>query len=210
MVVDERLRLILVTDGQGDLGRIEHVVRRAWSGGCRCVQLREPGWSAAELVSACARLRALTAGEGGVLLVNDRVDVAAAGYADGAQVGHRSLPPAEARAVLGAGRWLGYSAHDAEQLEQARGASCDFALLSPVWRTTSKPGVDPLGVARAGQLTERAGLPVIWLGGVTAAACGQLAGLGAGARPYGVAVMSALMRAGDPELATREILSALR
>ena len=50
---------------------------------------------------ACARLSPTLEDVGGALLVNDRVDVACAGAAHGAQVGHRSLTPAAARAALG-------------------------------------------------------------------------------------------------------------
>ena len=208
-MLDERLRLILVTDGLGDLERIEAVVRAAWAGGCRCVQLREPGWSAAQMWSACIRLRAATSDAGAVLLVNDRVDVAASGVADGAQVGHRSLPPGAARAALGGARLLGYSAHDLEQLQSAGVSGCDFALLAPVWQTACKPGARPLGAAAAGALTARSSVPVLWLGGVTGARCREIAALPKAARPFGVAVMNAIMTADDPQHQTGEILAAL-
>jgi thiamine monophosphate synthase len=50
---DPRLRLILVSDGVGDPRRIEEVVQAALRGGCRCVQLREPRWSARAMLRAC-------------------------------------------------------------------------------------------------------------------------------------------------------------
>ena len=208
-MLDERLRLILVTDGLGDLERVEAVVRAAWAGGCRCVQLREPRWSAAQMWAACTRLRAATSEAGGVLLVNDRVDVAASGVADGAQVGFRSLQPDAARKALGGARLLGYSAHDFAQLQSAGASGCDFALLSPVWQTSSKPDARPLGVASAGALTERSPLPVLWLGGVTAVRCREIAALPKAARPFGVAVMTAVMQADDPQRQSGEILAAL-
>ena len=208
-MLDDRLRLILVTDGLGDLERIEAVVRAAWAGGCRCVQLREPSWTAAEMWAACLRLRGAASGSGSVLLVNDRVDVAASGVADGAQVGRRSLPPDAARAALGSERLLGYSAHDAEELRVAGAADCDFALLSPVWSTSCKPDARPLGAAAASALTARSPVPVLCLGGVTEAGCRELAALPKSARPSGVAVMSAIMNSDDPERRAGEILAAL-
>ena len=132
-MTDPRLRLILITDGAGDLARIEAVVTAALRGGCRCVQLRERTWSARQHAAACERLQPLLDAAGGLLLVNDRVDVASAGLAHGAQVGHRSLAPAAARQALPRPALLGSSTHDARELDGAAAAGCDFALLAPVW-----------------------------------------------------------------------------
>lgn len=194
-----RLRLILVTDGAGDASRIEQIVPAALRGGVRCVQLREPKWSARALLRACERLTPMLDAVGGWLLVNDRVDIAATRAAHGAQVGHRSLPPPFAREVLGPNSVLGYSAHDQDELDSAADGGCNFALLSPVWPTSSKPNAAFLGVPRAGLLTANARLPVVWLGGIGAQQVAEIGTLPAGQRPVGVAVRSAIMQAEDPQ-----------
>lgn len=205
-----RLALVVVTDGLGDLARLAAIVGAACAGGVRCVQLREPQWSARTLLAAAERLRPLLDACDGWLLVNDRVDVAAAGAAHGAQVGHRSLPPGLARQVLGPTAVLGCSAHDAAELEAGAAGGCDFALLSPVWPTTSKPGVAPLGPARAAMLTARASLPVVWLGGADATTVAEVAHVGRQGRPIGIAVRSAVMAAPDPQQAAAALLAACR
>jgi thiamine-phosphate pyrophosphorylase len=204
----EVLRLVLVTDGKGDLARLEAIVAAAVAGGVRCVQIREPQWSARMLAQAAERLRPALAAAGGVLLVNDRVDVAAAGCADGAQIGHRSLPADLARRALGHDRLLGYSAHDQAELDLAAAAGCDFALLSPVWPTASKPGMPHLGEARAAALTAAARLPVVWLGGINAANAARIGDMQAAGRPVGIAVRSELMGATDPRYAAAALLRA--
>ncbi len=203
------LRLVLITDGRGDAVRVERIVAAAVEAGVRCVQVREPQWPARALLRACERLQPLLAAAGGLLLVNDRVDVAAAGAAHGAQIGHRSLPPELARRVLGPESVLGYSAHDHSELDLAIAAGCDFALLSPVWTTDSKPGAPHLGPGRAAQLTTKARLPVVWLGGVDAAHAASLADVPSPGQPAGVAVRSAVMGALDPAAAAAELLRAL-
>lgn len=205
-----QLELVVITDGCGDLPRLQAIVAAACAGGVRCVQLREPQWSARTLLDAAERLRPLLEARGGILLVNDRVDVAAAGAAHGAHVGHRSLPPALARRALGPAAALGFSAHDERELELAAGAGCDFALLSPVWPTTSKPGAAPLGLSRAAAWTAAARLPVVWLGGVEAGLVAGLADVPADGRPAGLAVRSAVMAAADPEFAAAALLRAFR
>jgi thiamine-phosphate pyrophosphorylase len=186
------LRLVLVTDGQGDPARIERIVREVVQAGVRCVQLRESQLSARALMHLCERLLPLLDDVQGLLLVNDRVDVAAARCAHGAQVGHRSLPPALARQVLGPHAVLGFSAHEVAELDQAAEAQCDFALLSP-----------------AAHMTSRARLPVVWLGGADTAQLAQLADVPAAGRPVGVAVRSAMMVAEQPGHAAAELLRAL-
>ncbi|MBM4061065.1 MAG: thiamine phosphate synthase [Planctomycetes bacterium] len=202
------LRLVLVTDGRGDLLRLESVVAAAIPGGVRCVQLRELHWSARMVLQAAERLRPLLDAAGGLLLVNDRVDVALADAAHGAQIGHRSLPPDLARRVLGPGRLLGYSAHDQGELDLAAASACDLALLSPIWPTTSKPGMPHLGEAHAASLTAGARLPVVWLGGITAANAARIADLPPTCRPIGIAVRSAVMAAEDPRYAAAALLRA--
>ena len=200
---------MLITDGVGDPHRIEAIVRAAIAGGVRCVQLREPRWSARALLRCCEQLTPFFDRVGGLLLVNDRLDVAATRVAHGAQIGHRSLPPDLAREIVGPHLLLGFSAHDQRELDQAADAGCDFALLSPVWPTSSKPGAAFLGPSRAGQLTAAARLPVIWLGGVDVDTASQLRGVPAAQRAIGVAVRSAIMQSTDPEAATRALLAAI-
>lgn len=206
---DERLRLVLVTDGVGDPNRIVEIAREAVAGGVRCLQLRESTWTARSMVRACESLLPVLQAVDGLLLVNDRVDVAASELAHGAQIGHRSLPPQLARRVLGVDGVLGYSAHDEDELIEAHRSGCDFALLSPVWPTTSKPGASFLGIQRASQLTEAASLPVVWLGGVHMETAHEIAQVPIDQRPVGVAVRSAIMLSERPRAAARDLLAAL-
>ncbi len=100
---------------------------------------------------------------------------------------------AAARRVLGADALIGISAHDPDEVAAAAAAGADYATLSPVFLTSSKPGYGPaLGL---GALRGPWKLPVLALGGVDAgnvAACVE-----AGAA--GVAVMGEAMRATSPK-----------
>lgn len=201
------LRVLLVTDGAGDAARIVDVVGAAAAGGVRAVQVREPGMTAAALGALCAQLRELLAPQRGVVLVNDRVDVAAAGAADGAHVGRRSLPPALARRALPRPALLSAAVHDRAELDRAA-PHCDLVVLAPVWPTATKPGAAPLGVAKAGELTAASPVPVLWLGGVTADRARTVAELPARQRPVGFAAIGALSAAADVERAARALVAA--
>jgi 8-oxo-dGTP diphosphatase len=58
------------------------------------------------------------------------------------------------------------SAHDADELQRARELGFDAAVLGTVAGSASHPGGVTLGVAEAAGLTQRANLPVYWIGGL--------------------------------------------
>src|SRR5712671_6232026 len=193
------LRLLLVTDSSGDAARIEALVRAAVAGGVRAVQLREPTLPALSLAELCDRLRPVLEVVDGLLLVNDRADVVAAGHAHGVHLGHRSLPPSAVRPLLRPGQLLSVAVHDQPELHAAAAARVDFALLAPILPTSSKPGAPYLGWQVARALTRGSTVPLLWLGGLHAGVVAELAKATLHDRPLGIAVRSALAAAPDPK-----------
>ncbi len=191
-LLHEAMRLVWITDGRADAPRIVRIVTAAVAGGLRAVQIREPELSARELWRLCEHLRGLLEPQIGILIVNDRIEVAVAGLADGVHLGSQSMPWDRARGILPAESILGCSAHDAKELESAVAAGADYASLSPVLETSCKPGVAALGVDRAADLSRACPIPVLWLGGFDADQIRSLEAV-----PFGVAVMSALGSAED-------------
>ncbi len=120
-------------------------------------------------------LLALTCPAGATLSVHDDLDAADAlglglHLPDGADL-------AGARARLGAGALIGISAHDAYGLTRAA-AGADYATLSPVFATASKPDAAPLGPETFNRLAAAARLPVLALGGINAGNAAQCRGAG--------------------------------
>jgi thiamine-phosphate pyrophosphorylase len=111
----------------------------------------------------------------------------------------------DARTRLGPAALIGFSAHQVDELGPARTAGADYATLSPIFPSASKPGYGPaLGLA-AIRDGAAAGLPLYALGGVGAANAAQCLAAGAD----GIAVMGEVMRATDPAGRVRAILEAL-
>ncbi len=86
--------------------------------------------------------------------------------------------------VLPRRRWITSSAHGPAELRRARLAGADAAFLSPAFATASHPGARPLGAVRWARAAHGARLPVLALGGITAATaralpCPPCAGAGA-------------------------------
>lgn len=137
------------------------------------------------------------------LFVNDRLDVALAVHATGVQLGRGSLVPIEARR-LRADWWIGRSVHSAEEARSALDEGADYLLAGPVYATATHPELTPLGLERLGEIAG-VGLPVIAIGGVTAARVPGLRAAGA----HGVAAIRALWDATDPARAAQEMLIAM-
>lgn len=67
------------------------------------------------------------------------------------------------------------TAHDGDELAAAERAGADGVFLSPVYPTRSHPEARPLGIHGFHVLAQRASVPVIALGGMTAARAQELA-----------------------------------
>ncbi|MEW6719989.1 MAG: thiamine phosphate synthase [Thermodesulfobacteriota bacterium] len=200
-------RLYLITDRRlASGGELSSAVERALRGGVRAVQLREKDLGGRELLELARTLREITSRHGAKLLVNDRIDVALAAGADGVHLGAESIPPQEARRLLGPGRLIGCSVHGAEQLAAAEGAGADFAVFGPVYYTPSKAAYGPpLGVGALRGACAAARIPVFALGGVGERNIDEVVAAGAD----GIALISAILAAEDPERAASQIQNRL-
>ena len=109
---------------------------------------------------------------------------------------------AQAKLTVGADAILGVSAHDDADVAAAVAAGADYATLSPIFATTSKPGYGPeLGLAALTRAA-RHGLPLLALGGVMPERAHECVAAGAA----GVAVMGEVMRAAGPPSRVGEVV----
>jgi thiamine-phosphate pyrophosphorylase len=201
------LRLLLVTDPDAGEGRaMLDVVRAALRAGVPAVQLRDKAASARALTELARALRDATRDAGALLFVNDRVDVAIAAGADGAHVGADDVPVAAARRIAPPGFLLGASADSVDEARAAVAAGADYVGTGPVYATGSKADAGaPVGGERIAAVAAAVAVPVVGIGGIDAANAAAVVRAGAA----GVAVISAVMRATDPEAATRALLRAV-
>jgi thiamine-phosphate diphosphorylase len=201
-------RLIVLTDASPpSLHAPEDLARAAWSAGADAVEWRDKSASPALRRAVAERLVALRQDfPGRLLLVNDDPALAARVGADGVHVGPDDPTPRQARARVGAHRLVGFSAGTPEEAAWAEEQGADYLGVGPVYATGSKPDAGgAIGLAGLARVLSATRLPVIAIGGVTAGRVGGIVTQGA----HGVAVLSALTRAADPEAATRELAQAL-
>jgi thiamine-phosphate pyrophosphorylase len=199
--------LYLVTDpGLVGTRPLAEVVAAAVSGGVTLVQLRDKEAGGRTLLETARALQALLAPLGVPLIVNDRVDVAVAAGAAGCHVGQSDLPAAAARALLGPEAILGVSLDRVDQIDAVDPEIVDYVAHGPLAATATKPDAGaPVGAAGLAAVRARTRLPLVAIGGIDARNAGAAVRAGAD----GIAVVSAIVAAADPEAASREVLRAI-
>jgi len=199
--------LYLVTDRPLAGGRLlVDVVRRAVIGGVRAVQVREKDASVREYLALVREMKALLEPLKVPLFVNDRVDVALASDAAGIHVGQRDMPCADVRRLVGPSRVVGVSVSTPEEAAQAEAQGADYLGVSPVFVTPTKTDTpEATGLEGLRAIREATRLPLVAIGGIHVGNAASVVAAGAD----GVAVVSAIMAAEDPEAASRELLAAV-
>jgi thiamine-phosphate pyrophosphorylase len=185
------------------------VVAAAIEGGVDIVQVREKDTTAREQLRVARTVREQTHAAGVPMVVNDRVDIAAAVDADGVHLGDDDLPVAAAREQLGAEAVIGRSVSTAEAAREAERAGADYLGVGAVYATGSKDDIDDeeydIGLAPVRNIDEAVDIPFVGIGGVTAENAAEVVAAGAD----GVAVITAVTAAADPTRATRKLGEAV-
>ena len=200
-------RLYAIADTLGDHQRsLTAIADQILAGGAPLVQLRAKDSATDALVEAARVVRVLATRHSALLIINDRTDIAKLVDADGVHLGQEDLPPAAARAILGPHKIIGVSTHNLQQAEAAaHDGVADYLGFGPIYPTTSKDNPDPVqGLDGLRRVRERVHLPIVAIGGITAATLGEVLAAGADA----VAMIGAIVQAGDIAANVRILLAA--
>lgn len=174
------------------------------AGGAGWIWLRDRDLPGTERRVLAEHVRAITAEAGAWLTIGADVELAAEVRADGVHL-PAGADLSAARRRLGPAALVGVSAHSPAEVEAAARAGADYATLSPIYATASKPGYGPALGSGAIARAAGSGLPVLALGGLTpdrAAACRRAGAAGA-------AIMGEAMRAAEPKWVVRGFLARL-
>ena len=203
-IMPGELKLYAVTDRAWarDADGVIRQVEAAVKGGATFVQVREKNLPPREFLCEARWIVELCHRNHVRCVINDNVDVALLSGADGVHVGQDDMACEKARAMLGAGRIIGVSAHNVEQALAAERAGADYLGSGAAFATSTKDVsgqyVTPEGFA---EITGAVKIPVVAIGGITKDNISELYGRGLA----GVAVVSALFAQPDVEAAAREM-----
>jgi thiamine-phosphate pyrophosphorylase len=202
------LRLNAIVDPERANGRsLAELTRLVVAGGATLIQLRDKRGSTRRMIEEARAIKAVLAGTGVPLVINDRVDVALVAGADGVHVGQDDMPAEDARRLLGQKAIIGLSIKSIALANAAPLDVIDYAGIGGVYATTSKDNPNPpIGVAGLREIVavfraRSKDFPVCGIAGIDASNAAPVIAAGAD----GVAVISALSMARDPEAAAREL-----
>lgn len=200
--------LYLVTDRDLALGRpLTWVVEKAVRGGVTMVQLREKGLSTKDFIDEALLIKKLLTPFKVPLIINDRVDVAKGVNADGVHLGQSDMPPQMARNILGNNKIIGLSVESVEQAKEANYMNINYVAVNPVFKTPTKEElVKELGIEGVKQISSVSRHPVVGIGSIKEHNAAEIIRAGA----EGVAVVSAICSAEDPEKAAKGLLKRVK
>lgn len=200
------LSVYVITEVLPDRSPLD-IATAAYDGGAGVVQYRHKGATTRALFFWAQRLAALARDRGKLLIINDRVDLVLAVRADGVHLGPDDLPVSAARRLLGPAALIGASVGTVDEAIEAEAEGASYLGVGCMYGTQTKNDAgEPIGLARLAEIRAAVSLPLVAIGGITAAHLPELVAAGAD----GVAVVSAITRAANMKTATRALVRAMK
>lgn len=167
-----------ITDSRLSLaGNISDVMQAAASG-VEVVQYRNKNAETRDMYEEALRLREICRDL--IFLINDRIDIALAVDADGVHLGQTDMPCTVARRILGPEKVIGVTVHNVEEAIEAERQSANYLGVSPVFQTATKPDAGkPAGIALIEEIRQKAGIPMVAIGGINHSNAAQVINAGA-------------------------------
>lgn len=180
---------------------LEQAVNDAIKGGCTVIQLREKQTTTREFYSLALSIKRITEYYQIPLIINDRLDIAAAVNAEGVHLGQKDLPANIARAVLGEEKIIGVSANNLQDAIQAEIDGADYIGVGAMFSTLTKTDTKPVTIEKLKEIRSAVKVPIVAIGGIKRSNITQLNGTGIN----GVAVVSAIIGSNNITTAAKEL-----
>jgi len=180
---------------------LEQAVNDAIKGGCTVVQLREKYATSREFYELALSIKRITEYYDIPLIINDRLDIAAAVNAEGVHLGQKDLPADIARAVLGDDKIIGVSANNLQTAVKAELDGADYIGVGAVFQTSTKADAKPVTIEKIKEIRSAVKIPMVAIGGIKRSNISRLNGTGIN----GVAVVSAVIGSENITAAAREL-----
>ncbi len=199
--------LYFITDSTGfSEEEFLYRVECALSGGVTLLQLREKNRSTQAYLTLAEKVHQLTKSFGVPLIIDDRVDVCLAADAEGVHLGKEDIPVDVARKLLGDTKIIGATAKTVSAAKDAYRQGADYLGVGAIFPTTTKVKTILTSVDTLRDICHAVPIPVNAIGGL----CQDNLGVLKGIPIAGVCVVSAIMKAAHPEIAARDLKTAMK
>ncbi len=177
-------------------------VEEALKGGATMLQLREKDKTTREYISLAKNVHDLTVEYHVPLIIDDRIDVALAMGAEGVHLGQSDMPIAAARKILGDGFIIGATTKTVSQALEAYEQGADYLGVGAIYPTTTKVKTVLTSTETLDAICKAVPIPTNAIGGLNKNNVDILQGIGIA----GICVVSAIMKADDPQTETKILL----
>lgn len=186
--------------------KLSSVIEEVLCGGATFLQIREKALEAEAFEEEARNLKEICARYKVPFVVNDSVEIALKCDADGVHVGQSDIKGRDIRAMIGPDKILGMTARTAEQALAAQEAGADYIGVGAVFGSTTKKDARPMTRQTLQEIRNAVAIPVVAIGGIGSHNVMELQGSGVD----GIAVISAIFAAEDPQKAAAQLLELAR
>ena len=180
--------------------RIEYAVK----GGVDIIQVREKDLEDNEVAILTKRIKPPIQDKA-IITVNSNINAAVSSEADGIHLPEDFMSVKEARTLLPPNMLVGKSVHDfSNAILQSRSGS-DYIILGTIFPTSSKPGVNTIGLSMVTEISKHVTCPLLAIGGINPTNAKSTISAGAD----GIAVISSILANSNPEKAARTLKTSM-
>jgi thiamine-phosphate diphosphorylase len=205
--------LYVLIDPAACIGRDPvEIAAAALRGGASMIQWRDKLRDKGEQLAEATAIFALCRQHDATFIANDHADLALALGMPvapqgniGVHLGQKDLPLGAVRRMLPAAWIVGISTNNPQEALAGQAAGASYVAVGDIFGTTAKQGTRPASPARLTEVKAAVSVPVIGIGGINRENLHEVIVAGAD----GIAVISAVCGAADPEAAARELVEAI-
>ncbi len=176
-------------------------VEEALKGGVTLMQLREKEKSTREYIELASKVHNISKKYNVPLIIDDRVDVALAIDAEGVHVGASDMPVATARKLMGSEKIVGATAKTVPWAKEVYEQGADYLGVGAIFPTTTKVKTVLTSVDTLRDICNAVPIPANAIGGLNKENIHVLKGVPIA----GICVVSAIMKADNPQQAALEL-----
>jgi len=171
-------KLYLILDAEvNSYDQLFDIAETAVENGINIFQLRDKQGSGREILEFSRRFSQLLNNRA-IYIINDYVDLAMAGFADGVHLGQDDCSLKEARNIMGEEAVIGISCQTYEDAVKAQEQGADYIGFGSVFKTLTKPQRNPMNLELLKKVINHIEIPVFAIGGIHLENVSQLTAIG--------------------------------